>query len=69
MLSMCRDVLHTDPLQFGFTSGVGCSEAIFALKSTINHCKSVANILLSVDVPVLLHYRLLYAATHFFNYL
>jgi len=34
---MCRDVLHTDPLQFGFTSGVGCSEAIFALKSTINH--------------------------------
>jgi len=37
ILSVCRDVLHTDPLQFGFTSGVGCSEAIFALKSTINH--------------------------------
>ena len=37
MLSVCRDVLRTDPLQFGFTSGVGCSEAIFALKSTINH--------------------------------
>ena len=27
MLSVCRDVLRTDPLQFGFTSGVGCSEA------------------------------------------
>ena len=36
MLSVCRDVLRTDPLQFGFTSGVGCSEAIFALKSTVN---------------------------------
>jgi len=40
----------------------------FAFTSTHAECiKCVANILLSVDVPVLPYYRLLYAATHFFQ--
>jgi len=38
-------------------------------KSTDAKCiESVANILLSVHIPVLLYYRLLYAATHFFSH-
>jgi len=45
-------------------------ELAFAFSSTHAECiKSVANILLSVDVLVLLYYHLLYAATHFFSYL
>src|SRR5437867_345264 len=29
--------LHTDSLQFGFQKGVGCSDALFTLKSVVNH--------------------------------
>jgi len=48
----------------------GMFELAFAFSFTHAECiKSVANILLNVDVPVLLYYRLLYAATHFFSYL
>jgi len=37
LLSICDDSLVTDPLQFGFKENVGCSEAIFTLKSTIGY--------------------------------
>jgi len=44
----------------------GMFELAFVFSSTHAGCiKSVANILLIVDIPVLLYYRLLYAATLF----
>ena len=37
VLSMCEMKLLTDELQFGFKKGVGCNDAIFALRSTVNY--------------------------------
>ena len=34
---MCNCYLSSDELQFGFKSGLGCSEAIFTLRSTIDY--------------------------------
>ena len=37
LLTICQRFLPTDDLQFGFKPGLGCTDAIFALKSTINY--------------------------------
>jgi len=37
LLSLCQDVLETDMLQFGFKCNSGCMDAIFTLKSVIQH--------------------------------
>ena len=39
LLEICEQFLSCDELQFGFRKGVGCSEAIFALRSTIDYFK------------------------------
>ena len=37
LLLICEDALLTDPLQFGFKENVGCADAIFTLKSTVEY--------------------------------
>lgn len=37
LLSICGYALETDSLQFGFKDGVGCADAIFTLKSTLEY--------------------------------
>ena len=37
ILELCSDYLLTDELQFGFKPKLGCSNAIFALSTTVNH--------------------------------
>ena len=39
LLEICEEFLVCDELQFGFKKGVGCSEAIFTLRSTIDYFK------------------------------
>ena len=34
---ICEDQLKTDDLQFGFKSGMGCTDAIFLCRTTIDH--------------------------------
>ena len=37
LLSQCEDCLTNDDLQFGFRKGVGCQQALFALKATVDY--------------------------------
>jgi hypothetical protein len=37
ILTLCEDFLITDTLQFGFKRNIGCTEAIFTLKSVISN--------------------------------
>ena len=37
LLTVCGDALNTDSLQFGFKDSVGCADAIFTLKSTMEY--------------------------------
>jgi len=37
LLSICGDVLGTDALQFGFKDNIGCADAIFTLRATLDH--------------------------------
>ena len=37
LLTLCDDALATDPLQFGFKNNIGCADAIFTLKSTVEY--------------------------------
>jgi len=37
ILSLCDDALVTSELQFGFKKNAGCSDAIFALRCTVEH--------------------------------
>jgi len=37
ILNICGDYLKTDDLQFGFKNNVGCANAIFAVRSTIDY--------------------------------
>ena len=37
ILHTCQEFLAVDDLQFGFRHGLGCTDAIFALKSTVNY--------------------------------
>jgi len=37
LLSLCEEQLVSDDLQFGFKHGLGCNEAIFALRTTVSH--------------------------------
>jgi len=37
ILSLCDDALVTNELQFGFKKNIGCSDAIFALRCTVEH--------------------------------
>jgi len=37
LLSICGDVLGMDALQFGFKDNIGCSDAIFTLRATLDH--------------------------------
>ena len=37
ILSVCQQCFTTDELQFGFKRNMGCSDAIFAVKSTVNY--------------------------------
>ena len=37
LLDLCGNALETDSLQFGFKSNVGCADAIFTLKSTLEY--------------------------------
>jgi len=37
MLELCNDQFKTDELQFGFKPNVGCTNAIFTLRTTIDY--------------------------------
>lgn len=37
ILTLCDDILVTDPLQFGFKRNTGCLDAIFTLKTVVNY--------------------------------
>ena len=37
LLTLCDSMLSSDPLQFGFKQHIGCNDAIFTLKSTIEY--------------------------------
>jgi len=37
ILSICQHCFMTDELQFGFKQNMGCSDAIFGVKSTVNY--------------------------------
>jgi len=37
ILATCQECLKVDDLQFGFRRGLGCTDAIFSLKTTINY--------------------------------
>jgi hypothetical protein len=40
LFSLCEEFLITDELQFGFKRDLGCADAIFALRTTIEHFNS-----------------------------
>lgn len=67
LLDICSDFLVTDDLQFGFKANIGCSNAIFALRSTIdyfqNHGSSVfaASLDISKAFDNVNHYKLFVA--------
>jgi hypothetical protein len=46
ILELCENFLVTDTLQFGFKRGIGCTDAIFTLKSVINNLMEVAQYML-----------------------
>ena len=54
ILEICEEFLVCDELQFGFKKGVGCSEAIFTLRATIDYFKDRGS---SVFVTIS-HYKL-----------
>ena len=64
LIEICEQSLSCDELQFGFKKGVGCSEAIFALRSTIDYLKdrgssiSVAALDISKAFDTVNHYKL-----------
>jgi len=37
ILNQCADSLNTDELQFGFKNSLGCSHALFALKTAVDY--------------------------------
>ena len=37
IFSICEDKIITSPLQFGFKANTGCTDAIFTLRSTVDH--------------------------------
>ena len=37
LLEICNEFLQSDHLQFGFKKGVGCSNAIFSLRTVIDY--------------------------------
>ena len=37
ILKLCQDNLRTDDLQFGFKQGLGCTNAVYLCRSTIDH--------------------------------
>jgi len=37
ILKLCQDKLCSDDLQFGFKQGLGCTNAVFLCRSTIDH--------------------------------
>ena len=37
ILSLCDDALVTDDLQFGFKKGLGCPDALFTFRSTVDY--------------------------------
>ena len=51
-LDICNDVLSTDPLQYGFNTGTGRTDAIFRLKTTVQHFvnKGSSVFLVSLDM-------------------
>ena len=64
LLEICEQFLSCDELQFGFKKGVVCSEATFALHSTIDYFKdrgssiSVAALDISKAFDTVNHYKL-----------
>jgi hypothetical protein len=40
VLALCSDYLKSDDLQFGFRQGVGCDDAIFMLRATVEYFNS-----------------------------
>jgi len=64
---VCNCYLASDELQFGFKSGLGCSEAIFTLRSTIDYFNAngstvyVAALDISKAYDKVNHYKLFYS--------
>ena len=59
LLEICEEFLVCDELQFCFKKGVGCSEAIFTLRATIDYFKVfVAALDISKAFDTVSHYKL-----------
>jgi hypothetical protein len=64
LLDICKANLKSDELQFGFKPGVGCADAIFALKTTVNYftnrgsCTYAATLDISKAFDRVNHYKL-----------
>ena len=64
LIEICAQFLSCDELQFGFKKGFGCSEAMFALRSTIDYFKDrgssilVAALDISKAFDTVNHYKL-----------
>ena len=64
LLEICKQYLITDDLQFGFKKGLGCADAIFTLRATIEHFRErgssvyVATLDISKAFDSVNHYKL-----------
>jgi len=63
VLELCTEQLMTDELQYGFKPSVGCANAIFTLRTTIDHFRdrgstvySAKRLIQSITVKYLKHY-------------
>ena len=70
IFSLCDNVLDTDNLEFGFKGGIVCPDAIFALKSVINHFVHrgssifIASLDVTKDFDRVNHFKLFNALLH-----
>jgi len=48
-MSLCSDMLETDPLQFGFKDKIGTTDALFTMKSTIKHFINIIIIIIIIN--------------------
>ena len=64
LLEICEQSLSCEEIQFGYKTGVGCSDAIFALHGTIDYFKDrgsfvfVAAVYISKAFNTVNHYKL-----------
>jgi len=63
IMSLCDDSLQTDSLQSGFNDKIGTADAIFIMKSAINHFTDKGSSVYSLDIR-----KAFYKVSHFKMY-